>query len=165
MRIPESTIQQVLHGSNIIDVVGQYVTLRAKGKNHWGVCPFHSEKTPSFSVNEDKQIFHCFGCHAGGNVFKFLMEYKRISYVEAIQELAAPLGIQIRYEEKADEKETSELDELLDLNEEVCTLFSTELFENTANKHALEYLTKRNLKEVSGSGMPLLTGCSCITIC
>jgi len=73
MRIPESKIEEIRSGANIVDVISEYVQLRKRGKNYIGLCPFHSEKTPSFTVSEEKQIYHCFGCHAGGNVFKLLM--------------------------------------------------------------------------------------------
>ena len=77
MRIPESKIEEIRNSVSIVDVISEYVPLRKRGKNYIGLCPFHSEKTPSFTVTEEKQIFHCFGCHAGGNVFKFLMDYKK----------------------------------------------------------------------------------------
>ncbi|MCB0753310.1 MAG: DNA primase, partial [Ignavibacteriae bacterium] len=88
MRIPENTIEEIRSSANIVDVISSYVALRKRGKNFIGLCPFHQEKTPSFTVSDEKQIFHCFGCHAGGNVYKFLMDYKSISFVEAVQEIA-----------------------------------------------------------------------------
>lgn len=88
MRIPESKIEEIRASASIVDIISDSVQLRKRGKNYIGLCPFHSEKTPSFTVSEEKQIFHCFGCHTGGNVFKFLMEYEKISFVEAVQELS-----------------------------------------------------------------------------
>ena len=79
MRIPESKIEEIRQSVDIVDVISQHVQLRKRGKNFIGLCPFHSEKTPSFTVSEEKQIFHCFGCHTGGNVFKFLTEFHKIS--------------------------------------------------------------------------------------
>ena len=84
MRIPENKIEEIRNAADIVDVVSTHVHLRKRGKNFIGLCPFHQEKTPSFTVSDDKQIFHCFGCGAGGNVFKFLMEFKNISFVEAV---------------------------------------------------------------------------------
>ena len=93
MFIPEDKIEEIRETNNIVDIISDYVQLRKRGKNYIGLCPFHTEKTPSFTVSEEKQIFHCFGCHAGGNVYKFLMEYNKISFVEAVQELAEKSGI------------------------------------------------------------------------
>lgn len=86
--IPEEVIDQVRSGVNIADVIGQYVQLKKSGKNLFGLCPFHEEKTGSFSVNEGKQIFHCFSCGRGGNVFKFLMEIENISFPQAVIKVA-----------------------------------------------------------------------------
>ena len=83
-KIPETLIEEIRSSVNIADVIGQYVQLKKSGKNLFGLCPFHEERTPSFSVNEDKQIFHCFSCGRGGNVFKFLMELNDLSFPEAV---------------------------------------------------------------------------------
>ncbi|MBU3851345.1 MAG: DNA primase [Candidatus Paralactobacillus gallistercoris] len=87
--IPEDVIDNIRNHTNIVDVVSQYVQLKKSGRNLFGLCPFHEEKTPSFSVNEEKQIFHCFSCGRGGNVFKFLMDLKHISFPEAVAQVAA----------------------------------------------------------------------------
>ena len=94
--IPEETIDQIRQASDIVDVVGSYVRLKKRGKNFIGLCPFHNEKTPSFTVSQDKQIYHCFGCGVGGNVFTFLMEHEKMSFVEAVRFLASRAGITIR---------------------------------------------------------------------
>src|SRR5210317_225061 len=99
MRIPEQQIDQIRDTADVVDIISSYVQLKKRGKNFIGLCPFHQEKTPSFTVSEEKQIFHCFGCATGGNVFKFLMDYKSISFVESVQELAEELGIQLKLEE------------------------------------------------------------------
>ena len=83
-RIPEEVIDNVRSSVNIYDIVSQFVQLHRSGSNWFGLCPFHSENTPSFSVNEKKQIFHCFSCGRGGNVFKFLMELQGLSFPEAV---------------------------------------------------------------------------------
>ena len=83
--IPEATVDQVLKAVNIADYIGQYVQLRKTGQNLFGLCPFHEEHTPSFSVNESKQIFHCFSCGRGGNVFKFVMDYDNATFPEAVK--------------------------------------------------------------------------------
>src|SRR5690625_3165270 len=87
-RIPNELIEQIRTKIDIVDIIGEYISLKNQGKNLIGLCPFHDEKTPSFSVRKDKQFFHCFGCKKGGNVFNFLMEIEGFSYVEAIKFLA-----------------------------------------------------------------------------
>ncbi len=146
MRIPEETIEIVRQSQDIADLVGQYVPLRKKGKQLWGVCPFHSEKTPSFSVNQDKQIFYCFGCHVGGNVFKFLMDFKKISYIEAVIEIAKENSISIQYEQQGNALPQSEKELMFDLNEEVARQFLNNLHSSPAASHARDYFEKRNLK-------------------
>src|SRR5512143_394148 len=86
--IPEDKINEIRQGASIVEVVSDYVSLKKSGKNYLGLCPFHSEKTPSFTVNEEKGIFHCFGCGAGGSVFNFLMRANSLSFPEAVKELA-----------------------------------------------------------------------------
>lgn len=86
--IPEDFINKVRSNVNIVDVISQYVSLEKKGKDYTGLCPFHQEKTPSFTVNEDKQFFKCFGCGKGGNVFKFLMYKENLTFPESVQRAA-----------------------------------------------------------------------------
>ena len=87
-RIHQDIIERVRDSADIVDVVSQYVELKQRGANYFGLCPFHSEKTPSFSVAPAKQIYHCFGCNSGGNVFSFIMEYQKIPFPEVIKILA-----------------------------------------------------------------------------
>ena len=94
-RIPEDLIDSIRSQADIVDVVSDYVTLRKTGRNYKGLCPFHDEKTPSFSVNPERQIYHCFGCGKGGNVFSFLMEHENVTFVEAIRHIARRLHITI----------------------------------------------------------------------
>ena len=84
-RIPERFIDEVRNSADIVDVISQYVSLEKKGKDYVGLCPFHQEKTPSFTVNEGKQFFYCFGCHKGGNVFKFLMYQDHLTFPESVK--------------------------------------------------------------------------------
>lgn len=88
MRYSESIIDEVRQANDIVDVISQYVHLKRSGRNYFGLCPFHNEKSPSFSVSPDKQIFHCFGCGVGGNVFTFLSKIENIGFIEAVQNLA-----------------------------------------------------------------------------
>ena len=85
---PEELIQEIRERNDIVGVISEYVTLTRKGHNYFGVCPFHNEKTPSFSVNAQEQYYHCFGCGAGGNVYTFLMQIDNMNFVEAVKALA-----------------------------------------------------------------------------
>lgn len=93
MRIPESKIDEIRNTADIVDVINGYIPLKRRGRNYLAKCPFHDEKTPSFSVSRDKQIYHCFGCGQGGNVFSFLMEYEKLTFVEAVKSLAGRYGV------------------------------------------------------------------------
>ena len=146
MRIPESKIEEIRNSVSIVDVISEYVQLRKRGKNFIGLCPFHTEKTPSFTVSEDKQIFHCFGCHAGGNVYKFLMDYKKISFIEAVQELAQQQGIEINYDSEAYSEAQSEQEILYDINTEAAKYFSNNLLNDEEGEIARNYFQKRNIK-------------------
>ena len=98
-RIPQDIIDRVLDTADIVEVVARDVDLKQRGTNYFGLCPFHSEKTASFSVAPAKQIYHCFGCGNGGNVFSFLMEYQKITFPEAVKLLADRYNIPIQFEE------------------------------------------------------------------
>ena len=146
MRIPESKIEEIRNAANVVDIISEYVPLRKRGKNYIGLCPFHSEKTPSFTVSDDKQIFHCFGCHAGGNVFKFIMDYKKISFIESIQELAEQLGVTLEYDEGVSAEKQSEQEELYDINTEAARYFSNNLLNDPEGEIARQYFQNRNIK-------------------
>ena len=94
--IDESVIRTVIERTDIVRLVKEYVPLRTKSGRLWGCCPFHHEKTPSFTVNPDRGIFYCFGCHEGGNAAKFLMKLEGVSFPEAIERLAERLGIEVK---------------------------------------------------------------------
>jgi len=146
MRIPESKIEEIRASASVVDLVSEFVKLRKRGKNYIGLCPFHNEKTPSFTVSEEKQIFHCFGCHTGGNVFKFLMEFQKISFVEAVQQLAEQLGITIDYEQTGYNEQQTEQEIFYDINTETAKYFSNLLLSDDEGKFAREYFQKRNIK-------------------
>jgi len=99
--IPEVTIEEVRLRTDIVEVISEYVSLQRKGKNYWGLCPFHSEKTPSFTVNPEKQMFYCFGCNVGGNIFTFLMKRENWSFVESVQNLASRYGVSLPEKEQS----------------------------------------------------------------
>lgn len=146
MRIPEHKIEEVRNAANIVDIIATYVQLRKRGRNFIGLCPFHSEKTPSFTVSEDKQIFHCFGCHAGGNVFKFLMEYEKISFIESVQQLAGQLGIELEVQESEEPETQSEQEILYDINTAAAKYFSDNLLNHPDGEIARQYFEKRSIK-------------------
>ncbi|MBT8407688.1 MAG: DNA primase [Deltaproteobacteria bacterium] len=146
-RINRETIEEVRAAANIVDVVGSYVSLRKRGKNYQGLCPFHGEKDPSFTVSDEKQIFHCFGCGASGSVFDFLMRTRNIGFAEAVKELANRFGIalpQARETEQA--KRTRELAERLrQVNELAAGYYNRTLLDKNAGEIAREYLRGRGL--------------------
>jgi DNA primase len=146
MRISESKIEEIRNSVDIVDVISQQVQLRKRGKNFIGLCPFHSEKTPSFTVSEEKQIFHCFGCHTGGNVFKFLTEFHKISFVEAVQELAEQQGITIEFDKQEYTEQQSEQEVLYDINTEAARYFLNNLLNDDEGEFARKYLHERNIK-------------------
>lgn len=130
-RIPEETIQAIRDRIDIVALIGRYVDLKKAGRNHKGRCPFHEEKTPSFNVNPDRQIFHCFGCQVGGNAMKFLMLYENLSFPEAVRTLASECGVEVP-ETNSGDRGVSE------------QLFS-------ANQHAQSF-HRRELSAAGGSG-------------
>jgi DNA primase len=146
MRIPESKIEEIRNSVDIVDVISQHVQLRKRGKNFIGLCPFHSEKTPSFTVSDEKQIFHCFGCHTGGNVFKFLTEFHKISFVEAVQELAEQQGITIEFDKAEYTEQQSEQEVLYDINTEAARYFLNNLLNDDEGEFARKYLHERSIK-------------------
>ncbi|MGA7838957.1 MAG: DNA primase [Ignavibacteriaceae bacterium] len=146
MRIPENKIEEIRSAASIVDIISEFVQLRKRGKNYIGLCPFHSEKTPSFTVSEEKQIYHCFGCHAGGNVFKFLMEFEKISFVESVQELAEKSGITLEYNDEGGEERQTEQELLFDINHSVGRYFSDNLLHSDEGEIARNYFDKRKIK-------------------
>ncbi|WP_281164994.1 DNA primase [Liquorilactobacillus sicerae] len=150
MRIPEEVIEQVRSNVEIVDIVGQYVQLRKSGKNYFGLCPFHEEKTPSFSVAPEKQIFHCFSCHRGGNVFKFIMEIEKISFPEAVLKVAELGGISLPPQllnSSSDQTVSadSETGQLRRVYTETAQLFHHILLNTQLGESALTYLQDRGL--------------------
>ena len=95
MFYPDEIIEEVRNQNDIVDVISEYVKLQKKGANYFGLCPFHNEKSPSFSVSPGKQMYYCFGCGEGGNVISFVMKYENYSFIEAVQMLAFRAGIEL----------------------------------------------------------------------
>ena len=122
MAIPEAFIDEVVARNEISDVVSSYVHLTRKGNNMWGLCPFHNEKTPSFSVSTEKQIYHCFGCGKGGGVISFIMEIENLPFVEAVRLLAQRAGLEMP-ESGENEGWRRRKERLLTLNKEAARFF------------------------------------------
>ncbi|MBS4215622.1 DNA primase [Neobacillus rhizophilus] len=151
-RIAEEKIDQIRQAVDIVEVISDYVGLKKQGRNYFGLCPFHGESTPSFSVSPDKQIFHCFGCGAGGNVFSFLMELEGISFQEAAMKLAARgnINLEINLSSAHSEKKISdELQAMLDAHELLRKFYHHLLVNTKEGQHALEYLLGRGFTHES----------------
>ncbi len=148
-RIPRAFIDELLARSDIVELINGYVSLRKAGKNFSACCPFHEEKTPSFTVSPDKQFYYCFGCGAKGNAISFLMDYAHLEFIEAIQELANKLGIEIPYEGNDDTQaattDNSQRQALLDLLKQVAHFYQQQLRQHPNKQQAIEYLKQRGL--------------------
>jgi DNA primase len=132
---------------DIVDFISEYVSLKKRGKNYVGLCPFHSERTPSFTVSREKQLFHCFGCHAGGDLIKFIMMYENITYKEAIKKLSTKAGLNITLDdvEQMSEEEKEKTD-IKNINFDAAMLYSKYL-KSSDGKKAREFLSRRNIKD------------------
>ena len=146
-RYSEEIIEQVRQSNDIVDIISQYVHLTRKGRNYFGLCPFHNEKSPSFSVSPDRQIFHCFGCGVGGNTYTFLMKIEGIGFKEAIEQLAEKANIQLPTIQNAEENAKEELKaKVYKINQFTAEFYHQNLYKPTA-KNAQEYVKKRKLTQ------------------
>ena len=137
--------QEILDKTSIVEVVSEYLSLKQKGDRHWGLCPFHNEKTPSFSVTEDKNMFYCFGCHKGGNVFDFLIEIENLSFFEAFKQLAEKAGVEVdTHKESPEDKNKTAL---LGLYNKIAGSFNYILLNKDSGEYARKYLIKRGISE------------------
>src|SRR5947199_3282104 len=141
-----ATLEQIRAASDIVDVVGSYIPLKRAGANFVAICPFHKEKSPSFNVNPHRQIFHCFGCHKGGDVFTFVQEYEQLSFVEAVKRLADRAGIPLEFENQPGQQQTRHLKEtLLQLHEQIAQRWQSVLANDAAGQFARDYLAQRSV--------------------
>lgn len=143
MFFSEELVSEILEKNDIVDVISQYMNLKKRGRNYVGLCPFHSEKTPSFSVSQDKQLFYCFGCGEGGNVSTFIQKIERMNYPESLRFLAERAGIEIK--ENLSEKETEKAKRkqlLIKINKEAARFYYNNL---NNNSQAMKYLNSRGL--------------------
>ena len=148
-RIPEETIKEIKQSIDIVDVISEYVQLKKQGRNYFGLCPFHNEKSPSFSVSVDKQIFYCFGCGAGGNVFSFLMDLNGVSFQEAAIKLAERANVQLDIKESAHSRGPAfeEQEKMVEAHELLRQFYHHLLVNTNKGQDALDYLKSRNFTD------------------
>mgnify|MGYP002577584453 CR=1 FL=1 len=145
VRYSDAFIDEVRINNDIVDIVSKYIILKRSGRNFSGLCPFHKEKTPSFSVSPDKQIFHCFGCGVGGDVFTFISKIENINYKESIEMLAEKAGIALPAPDNSDTTKRDLLKQkVLEINEIVANYYHQNLYTPKA-KPAQEYVKTRKL--------------------
>lgn len=148
MFYPDEIIEEVRERNDIVDVISNYVKLKRTGSNYVGLCPFHNEKTPSFSVSGNKQMYYCFGCGAGGNVFTFIMEYENFSFIESVKYLAERAGVELPKEEDSSKgkRETDFKTKLYEINKTAANYYYYQMRAEQGKK-AYEYLKKRELSD------------------
>ena len=143
-QIPRETIDEIRSRNDIVDVIGSYLSLKSAGSRFKALCPFHKEKTPSFTVSPDRQIYHCFGCDAGGDVIRFVQEYEKVDFMVALQMLADRVGMELNFEDG--DGKSSNKRELFRIHEGVAQLYSRILQEHESGEAGRAYLATRNLK-------------------
>lgn len=152
-RIPDDVIDNIRNQVDITNIIGQYVDLQKRGKNHFGFCPFHDERTPSFSVNDDKQFYHCFSCGRGGNVFNFLMELEGFNFPESVEKVAelGNVATDFDFSDDLNTRKVSryqpEQERVIAIHRELTTLYHYILMNTEAGQPALNYLLDRGLSE------------------
>ena len=143
-----ANLEQVRAASDIVDVIGTYLPLKRAGANFVALCPFHKEKTPSFNVNPNRQIFHCFGCHKGGDVFTFVKEYENVDFPEAVRRLAERAKIPLEFEKNPGEQQTRHLKErLLQIHEQIAQRWQSALANEASGQIARDYLARRGVPD------------------
>jgi DNA primase len=147
--LSEEKVSEIRDRSSIVEVVSDYINLKKAGKNYRGLCPFHSEKTPSFMVNEEKQIYHCFGCGAGGDVFSFLMKVGNFSFPQAVEELAKRYGIRLPSRElpPSKKKEMAKKEVLFQINQTASEFYHDLLSRSREGEQGRRYLSQRGMNE------------------
>lgn len=146
MKYSEEILDEIRNRLDITEIISEYVPLKPSGKGHKGLCPFHQEKTPSFMVDSEKQIFHCFGCGEGGNVFSFIMKIEKVNFPEAVKLLADKAGIQLPTARNQDNIINKDKEVILSLNEIADKYFQQNLFKQNG-KNAIKYLANRHFKK------------------
>ena len=155
VRYSDDIIEEVINSNDIVDIVSQYVTLKRSGRNFLGLCPFHKEKTPSFSVSTDKQIFHCFGCGVGGNVIHFVSKIESVNFRESIEILADKAGITLPTIDTGEDSKRQELKQkVYQINELVANLYHETLYGPNAKApsiHMMKVDVETEVKPIIGS--------------
>ena len=149
MRFSSDLLEEIRNRCDIVDVISEYVHLKPAGKGFKGLCPFHGEKTPSFMVSPEKQLFHCFGCGEGGNVFNFLMKYEKISFFEAVKMLAKKSGVSLPVDEEKENILNRQKEKLYKLNNLAANYYRECLFKTNQGKKIINYLKKRGINDTS----------------
>lgn len=142
--LPQKFLDELIYRADIVDVVSRYVPLKKAGSNHVGLCPFHNEKTPSFSVSQDKQFFHCFGCGEGGNVISFMMKIENLPFPEAVGKLASIVGMTVPEDDAGSDRERRERERILAANKDAARWFREQML-GPGGQVAREYLGRRGL--------------------
>lgn len=147
--IPEEKVDEIRQSTDIVDIIGDYVELKKQGRNYFGLCPFHGESTPSFSVSADKQIFHCFGCGKGGNVYTFLMEMEGFNFIQAIKQLAGQAQIDLPEEasQEGSSQISTESQSILEAHQWLAKLYHHMLLNSKEGQDAYQYLIDRGFSE------------------
>ncbi|TDL34516.1 DNA primase [Jeotgalibacillus sp. S-D1] len=151
-RIPDETVDDIRQKTDIVDVISDYVQLKKQGRNYFGLCPFHGENSPSFSVSPDKQIFHCFGCGAGGNVYSFLMDHDGVTFKEAVSILGSKVGVEIDpasadEDNKQGENAKNQYQDQIEAHELLAKFYHHLLMNTNEGQEALEYMIGRGFTE------------------
>jgi len=149
LRFSSDLLEEIRNRCDIIDIISEYVHLKPAGKGFKGLCPFHGEKTPSFMVSPEKQLFHCFGCGEGGNVFNFLMKYEKLSFFEAVKMLAKKSGVSLPVDEEKENFLNREKERLYKLNNLTANYYRECLFRTNQGKKVINYFKKRGINDTS----------------
>jgi len=149
LRFSSDLLEEIRNRCDIVDIISKYVHLKPAGKGFKGLCPFHEEKTPSFMVSPEKQLFHCFGCGEGGNVFNFLMKYEKISFFEAVKMLAKKSGVSLPVDEEKENFLNRQKERLYKLNNLTANYYRECLFKTNQGKKIINYLKKRGINDSS----------------
>ena len=163
MRFPENFIQEVADRTDIEELVGRYVDLKRSGANLWGRCPFHSEKTPSFSVSPSKKMFFCFGCHAGGSVITFVQKIENLDFPDAVELLATRAGLPLPKDSNQQEERGVSRKRVLEMNLEAAKFFRACLFDDHLGREGRRYFLEE--RSILGLALPQTAGMRSPIIC
>jgi len=144
-KIPENILNEIQDKCDIVEVISNYISLKPSGRNFKACCPFHHEKTPSFVVSPDKQIYHCFGCNSGGNVFNFLKEYEKVDFIDAVKMLAEKTGVKLPEYKNSDDQEASVVSTLYSVNDIAANYYCDFLENKSVSLEPKKYIEKRGL--------------------